>query len=130
MGKKKSFSGLQSYSMTKRHQRYLPEIWSKKFSDKGVLFWSMHPGWSKTPGTNALPKWFDQEKFRTSEEGADTIVWLAASDVATTKIPTGSFVFDREIVPGDLTSGTESSSEDIEKLYQYCAKFKEPINLN
>jgi dehydrogenase/reductase SDR family protein 12 len=52
----KSYNGTQAYAFTKRHQRYLAEIWAKKFGDKGIHFWSMHPGWARTPQTKtALP---------------------------------------------------------------------------
>ena len=54
--------------------------------NQGVLVTSMHPGWADTPGVRrSLPRFFKltQGVLRTPDEGADTIVWLAASDAAT-----------------------------------------------
>jgi dehydrogenase/reductase SDR family protein 12 len=34
----------------------LIEWWAEKYSDKGVGFYSMHPGWADTPGVaKSLP---------------------------------------------------------------------------
>ena len=61
----------------------LTEEWAKQHTD--VHFSSMHPGWADTPAVRtAMPDFHRQMsgKLRTEEEGADTIVWLAASDAA------------------------------------------------
>lgn len=42
----------------------------------------MHPGWADTPGlAKSMPGFYDRFKrsMRTTEEGADTIVWAACS---------------------------------------------------
>ena len=34
----------------------LTEKWAEKYKDKGVGFYSMHPGWAETPGVaKSLP---------------------------------------------------------------------------
>lgn len=34
----------------------LTENWAEMYKDKGIAFYSMHPGWSETPGLNkSLP---------------------------------------------------------------------------
>jgi dehydrogenase/reductase SDR family protein 12 len=46
----------------------------------GVSFFSMHPGWSDTGGVrssiSAFHKAF-QDKLRDTQQGVDTILWLA-----------------------------------------------------
>lgn len=59
----------------------------------------MHPGWAGTPGVEkSLPSFYDKlkDKLRSSEEGADTAVWLAVCDKDTLKKESGHFYFDRE----------------------------------
>lgn len=47
---------------------------------KGVTFNSMHPGWVDTPGlASGMPNFREsrgETTLRSSEEGADTVVWL------------------------------------------------------
>ena len=53
----------------------------------------MHPGWADTPAVRtAMPDFHAKMagKLRTEAEGADTIVWLAASEAAL-KSKTGQF---------------------------------------
>jgi len=64
--------------------------------------------------------------LRDEYEGADTMVWLAASDAAF-QIPNGSFVFDRKVAKGDFSTGTVCNEEELDALYQYCSKFKESM---
>jgi len=57
---------------------------------------AMHPGWADTPGVvHSLPTFYKVSKpfLRQPAEGADTIVWLAASDAAIGR--TGLFWHDR-----------------------------------
>ncbi|GJM98087.1 hypothetical protein PR202_ga15063 [Eleusine coracana subsp. coracana] len=51
-----NFDGTQQYARNKRVQVALTEWWSEKYRDKGVGFYSMHPGWADTPGVaKSLP---------------------------------------------------------------------------
>ena len=68
-----------------------------------------------------------QNKLRTIEQGADTIVWLAISNRAL-EMNSGLFYQDREAVNTHLPlAWTKSSPEDckklMEKLDQLAAKF-------
>lgn len=90
------FDGEQSYAQQKRQQVVLTDEWGKQHSS--IHFSSMHPGWADTPAVrNAMPDFHRQMagKLRTEPEGADTIVWLAASDAAL-KTKTGQFFLDRQ----------------------------------
>jgi dehydrogenase/reductase SDR family member 12 len=90
---KKSYSGELAYSQTKRAEVELTSKWAKLYPS--VNFYSMHPGWSHTPGVQkSLPSFFAamESRLRTPEQGADTIVWAAASQEVIS-IPNGSFLF-------------------------------------
>jgi len=96
-----------------------------------VRFFSMHPGWADTPGVQtSLPGFHAKFKdsLRTTDQGADTIVYLAVSNAV---LPpegesdpyNGKFFFDREVVTPFLAStGTQSSEEEVEALWQLCTK--------
>ncbi|WP_308126731.1 SDR family NAD(P)-dependent oxidoreductase [Rhodococcoides corynebacterioides] len=91
------FSGTTAYARTKRMQVVMAGLLADRFDgpDDPVVH-SMHPGWAATPGvTDSLPL-FDtvvRPLLRTPDDGADTIVWLAASDTALST--TGAFWHDR-----------------------------------
>ncbi len=93
---KAEFKGAAAYARTKRGQVVLAQEWARRWKDRGIVVHAMHPGWADTPGvTGALPM-FDKlvgPLLRTPEEGADTIVYLAASDRAADV--TGLFWLDR-----------------------------------
>ncbi len=79
------YKGAEQYARAKRAQVTLTEMWADRFADSGVRFHSLHPGWADTPGVeDALPTFrrVIGPLLRTPEEGADTLVWLAADDAA------------------------------------------------
>lgn len=56
-------------------------------------------------------------KFRTSEEGADTVVWLALQPKE--KLVPGAFYFDRAEAPKHLLfAGTEGSHSAIDTIIE------------
>jgi dehydrogenase/reductase SDR family protein 12 len=76
---KEDFDGTTQYARNKRQQLCLMEEFGKMYASKG-LFVSMHPGWSDTPSVReAMPDFYEKmkDKLKTSEEGADTILWLS-----------------------------------------------------
>jgi len=78
------FDGEMVYAHNKRQQVILNEEWAKMHS--GVHFSCMHPGWADTPAVrNSMPDFHRRlkDKLRSPEQGADTIVWLAASKSST-----------------------------------------------
>ncbi len=96
----------------------LTKFWAKTFPD--ILFYSMHPGWSHTPGVEkSLPRFFStmKDSLRTAAEGADTIVWAAVVDKVRDRVPNGSFLFDRQVARQHLPlAGTQSSDGLVENL--------------
>ncbi|TMS07172.1 Dehydrogenase/reductase SDR family member 12 [Larimichthys crocea] len=84
-----------------------------------IHFSVMHPGWVDTPAVaNAMPDFHTsmKESLRTPEQGADTVVWLAVSEAATTN-PSGRFYQDRKMVSAHLPlAWTHSSALEEQKL--------------
>ncbi len=77
------YNGTEQYARAKRAQVTLNEMWADRFHDLGIQFHSMHPGWADTPGVDASLPTFAKVMgplLRTPEQGADTLVWLAADD--------------------------------------------------
>ncbi|KVH98598.1 Glucose/ribitol dehydrogenase [Cynara cardunculus var. scolymus] len=111
--KGEKFDGVEQYARNKRVQVALTEKWAEKYSNKGIGFYTMHPGWAETPGvTKSLPSFSKslEGKLRTSEEGADTVIWLALQPKE--KLVSGGFYFDRAEVPKHLAFAATKSSHD------------------
>uniref|UniRef100_A0A4W5JDI3 Dehydrogenase/reductase (SDR family) member 12 n=1 Tax=Hucho hucho TaxID=62062 RepID=A0A4W5JDI3_9TELE len=126
---KGTFDGTMAYAQNKRQQVILTERWASQH--KEIHFSSMHPGWADTPAVQlSMPDFHAKmkNKLRTEAMGADTVVWLAVSAVAS-KQPSGLFFQDRMAVPTHLPlASSRSSSADEEKLQaileQLAHKFK------
>jgi NAD(P)-dependent dehydrogenase (short-subunit alcohol dehydrogenase family) len=85
---KGSYSGSVAYARAKRGLMILTGEWAKRWDDDGIAVNAMHPGWADTPGVEtSLPGFYKVTRrfLRSPEEGADTIVWLAASTEAATR---------------------------------------------
>lgn len=77
------YDGVRAYARAKRAQVALNEQWAQRLPASAPTFHAMHPGWADTPGVaDALPmfKRITGPFLRTPDEGADTVVWLAAAD--------------------------------------------------
>jgi hypothetical protein len=114
---KGSYSGSVAYARAKRGLMIMTEEWAKRWEDDGIAVNAMHPGWADTPGVEtALPGFYriTRRFLRTPEEGADTIVWLAASTEAG-KV-TGEFWLDREQHPSHISRRTRETPDERETL--------------
>ena len=92
-----SYKGAEQYARAKRAQVTLNEMWAERYGHLGIHFHALHPGWADTPGVDdALPLFSKVlgPLLRTPEEGADTLVWLAADDAAVES--NGLFWHDRQ----------------------------------
>lgn len=120
-----NYSGTEQYARAKRAQVTLNEMWAERHADSGVVFHALHPGWADTPGVaDALPGFGKVmgPLLRTPEEGADTMVWLAADDQALAV--NGRFWLDRRersIHKLGSTSDTDTS-ERRERLWEWVTK--------
>lgn len=112
-----AFSGSVAYAQAKRGLMIATQEWAHDWQDINVKVNAMHPGWADTPGVeSALPEFYSIMKkgLRTPEQGADTIVWLAAATEA--GLVSGELFLDR--VPRDpyLVPGTQESDVERERL--------------
>jgi len=90
------YDGTEQYARAKRAQVTLNEMWAERCGDRGVTFHALHPGWADTPGVDAGLPTFAKVMgpfLRTPEQGADTLVWLAAD--TTPLSSNGRFWLDR-----------------------------------
>lgn len=109
------FDGVAAYARTKRAQVIVTELLHER-STRRVS--SMHPGWADTPGVQtSLPRFRRLTKaiLRTPAEGADTVVWLAASPAASS--PEGRFYFDRAPRSTHMSRRTHERPEDRAALW-------------
>jgi NAD(P)-dependent dehydrogenase (short-subunit alcohol dehydrogenase family) len=124
------YNGSKAYARAKRGLVDLTEIWAEEWKADGIIVHSMHPGWADTPAvSHSLPKFYEKTKpwLRTPEQGADTIVWLAATPEAA--VTTGLFWLDRTPHSTSIFPGTKSSPETQvalrKKLDEYGQRFRE-----
>lgn len=118
-----TYNGTKAYARAKRAQVTLNEMWAEKLKDTGVVCHAMHPGWADTPGVEeALPTFrkIVGPFLRTPEQGADTLVWLAADDEALDS--NGKFWLDRRQRNTHKTSKTKAADtgEERQKLWNRC----------
>lgn len=116
------YSGTKAYARAKRAQVVLAEEWAKRSRD-GVAVHAMHPGWADTPGLETgLPgfRTLLGPILRSPDQGADTIVWLAAAEEPGDL--TGKFWLDR--APRSTTKLVHSgaTSEERAKLWDLCER--------
>jgi NAD(P)-dependent dehydrogenase (short-subunit alcohol dehydrogenase family) len=79
--KEKGFNGFASYASHKRAQVALADHWRVKFGALNLRAYAIHPGWADTAGVqSSLPTFRKilRPVLRNAEQGADTIIWLAA----------------------------------------------------
>jgi len=116
---RREYSGTTAYAHAKRGQVILTGLWARRLQGTGVSVHAMHPGWADTPGVAGSLPLFDKLMgpfLRTPEQGADTMVWLAAApEPAATS---GELWFDREVVPRHLLDRTRESEGDRQDLWE------------
>ena len=114
----RSFDGTDAYSRSKRAEVVLAERWAEELAGTGVVVHSMHPGWADTPGIKQSIPGFQRVMgplLRTPEQGADTIVWLAAA--AEPGEMTGRFWCDRHIRTTHRLRKTLETAEERDRLW-------------
>ena len=113
----RDFDGTRFYAHVKRIQVILAEELAVRAVDNGVAYASMHPGWVDTPGLRrSLPRFsrLTGPLLRSSEQGADTIIWLLASGAAAQQ--PGALWHDRRARPAHVLPRTSESAADRERL--------------
>jgi NAD(P)-dependent dehydrogenase (short-subunit alcohol dehydrogenase family) len=124
--RKGRYDGSRAYARAKRGLMMLTEHWAKQLEGTGVTVNAMHPGWADTPGVrHSLPGFHKLTRaiLRTPEQGADTIVWLAAAPEAAEH--SGKFWLDREPHLSAIFPGTAGNQQQrlhlIEELERMAA---------
>jgi len=114
-----TYKGAEQYARAKRAQVVLNEMWAERFGYLGIFFHAMHPGWADTPGVDASLPLFSKimgPLLRTPEQGADTLVWLAADEAPLAV--NGKFWLDRRQrsthkIPSTRSSDTMARREKL-----------------
>lgn len=113
------YAGASAYARSKRMQVALMPVLQRRWAEAGVSVHAMHPGWADTPGVaTSLPVFRAITKpfLRDTEQGADTIVWLAATQPAPLG---GSFWHDRVKRPVHYRSGTVETPEQLAQAWDW-----------
>lgn len=119
------YDGTKAYARCKRAQVVLAEEWTRNLLDTRIAVNAMHPGWADTPGLRTALPGFSRvvgSLLRTPEQGADTIVWLAAAPDAAD--PSGMFFLDRRPRAKHRLRRTRRPDEAREaaRLWRLCAE--------
>jgi NAD(P)-dependent dehydrogenase (short-subunit alcohol dehydrogenase family) len=121
--RRRPFDGVVAYAQTKRAEVVLSELWAERLAGTGVTANAMHPGWADTPSVrHSLPRFWRVARpiLRSPEEGADTIVWLAASPRVAGR--SGLFWLDRRPRATHLVPWTRERAEDRTALWALCRR--------
>lgn len=108
-----------SYARSKRMQVEMVPLLADRWSFDAITLAVMHPGWADTPGVqSSLPKFrkLTRSILRDDVEGADTSVWLAATEPAPA---TGRFWHDRRVRPTHLTPSTRPKADEIAHAWSW-----------
>ena len=124
------YRGSVAYARAKRALTVLTELWSAQWQDDHIVVNAMHPGWADTPGVQgALPGFrrLTQRVLRSSQEGADTIVWLARAREADKT--SGQLFLDREPRTTHLRQRTVESADERAALQPWLSQTYATLNL-
>jgi NAD(P)-dependent dehydrogenase (short-subunit alcohol dehydrogenase family) len=116
---RRRFDGPAFYAHTKRAQVILTELWAERLAGEGIGVHAMHPGWADTPGVaSSLPRFHRlmAPLLRDADQGADTIVWLAAAAEPAGR--PGELWQDRAVRPKHRLPGTRESRAERAALWR------------
>ena len=115
------YDGTVAYARAKRAQVALTGEWARRVPADTAVFHAMHPGWADTPGVvSGLPTFHRVMRplLRTPDQGADTLVWLAAA--AEPGGSTGGFWLDRRRRSENRLPWTRGG--DARALWELCVE--------
>ena len=113
------YRGTVAYARSKRMQVALAPLMQDRWRGDGIGVHVMHPGWAATPGvTSSLPTFakLTRPVLRDAEAGADTVLWLAATEPAP---PGGRFWHDRAPRPTHFRKATRETAEERDRLWRW-----------
>ena len=114
-----SYRGATAYARSKRMQVALAPVLQEHWSAYRVTVHVMHPGWADTPGiASSLPVFraLTRPLLRDTDAGADTIVWLAATQK---RLPGGEFWHDRAVRPTHYRRSTREGPGDVAAVWAW-----------
>lgn len=113
------YRGTVAYARSKRMQVALAPLMQQRWSAAGLRVHVMHPGWADTPGVaTSLPLFrkVTGPLLRDTEQGADTVVWLAATEPQ----PDGGRLWmDRAERPAHYRRSTRESAAEREQVWAW-----------
>ncbi|MGZ6745606.1 MAG: SDR family NAD(P)-dependent oxidoreductase [Nocardioides sp.] len=113
------YSPTTAYARSKRAQVELLPVLDARWGGRGVSVHATHPGWADTPGVvDSLPTFHKVTGpfLRDAAGGADTTVWLAATE----PVPTGGRLWhDRHPRPTHLTRRTRTDAAERDRLWAW-----------
>lgn len=116
--------GTRAYAIQKRAQVMLTRHWQSVYGGDGRDFHVMHPGWVDTAGVQrSLPTFRTllRPVLRSQAQGADTIVWLAATRPAAGDDEV--IWLDRKARKVHAYSFTRTHSQSLEALVDFLKRF-------
>jgi dehydrogenase/reductase SDR family member 12 len=123
------YRGTIAYARAKRALVTLTREWARRLRDRRIVVNAMHPGWADTPGIEASLPGFHRligRRLRTAAEGADTIVWLVASDEPAGA--TGRFWLDRRPRGTERLPWTGVDEDEAGRLWAACERLTDPAH--
>ncbi len=117
------WDGTIAYARQKRGQVIFTEMLAERLEGTDVVTHAMHPGWADTPGVErSLPAFHEKTRnwLRSPEEGADTMVWLAAAPEAAKC--SGLFWLDRQPRKTHVLPGTRETPGERRALWDALAQ--------
>ncbi len=105
------YLGVRAYGLSKRAQVMLTSHWRQQYAVTGKSFYVMHPGWVDTAAVGrSMPRFraILKSVLREHDQGADTIVWLAATRPKQKAME--SIWFDRKERPVHIYAHTPKST--------------------
>lgn len=113
------YSPTTAYARSKRMQVELLSLLADRWSLDRVMVAAMHPGWADTPGVReSLPAFHSATSriLRDDAQGADTSIWLAASEPTPA---TGRFWHDRRPRPINMFPRTRATQAERAEAWQW-----------
>lgn len=125
------YDGKIAYARAKRGLAVFSTLLAQKYQKHGIAVSAVHPGWVDTPGIRkSLPGFYRYTRpiLRTPEQGADTMVWLAASREA--QGANGELWFDRRPHTPHVLSKTRETETDralFLRALEHIAGVRSPV---
>lgn len=113
------YQGATAYARSKRMQVELAPVLQQRWAGDDIAVHTMHPGWADTPGVaSSLPLFraLTRPVLRDAAAGADTIVWLAATDP---RPRGGLFWHDRAVRPTHYRNGTRPDPSGLDTFWDW-----------